>query len=89
MVFTGVQGGKQESDYNNSIFIQSIFFYNYWIKLGKLVWQSVQPISRRFYPKRLTSVYEHIDTPTAESTMQGDIQQLGLSVLLRDTSKLS
>ena len=28
--------------------------------------------SRRFYPKRLTSVNAHIDTPTAESTMQGD-----------------
>ena len=27
-----------------------------------------------FYPKRLTSFNTHIDTPTSESTMQGDSQ---------------
>ena len=51
-------------------------------------------LSRHFYPERLTSVKTHIDTPTAESTMQGysqlvRSQELGLSVLFRDTSTLS
>ena len=35
---------------------------------------TVRAFSRRLYPKRLTSVNTHIDTPTAESTMQGDSQ---------------
>ena len=35
---------------------------------------TIRAFSRRFYPKRLTSVNTHIDTPTAESTMQGDSQ---------------
>jgi hypothetical protein len=35
---------------------------------------AIRALSRRFYPKRLTSVNTHIDTPTAESTMQGDSQ---------------
>ena len=44
--------------------------------------------SKCYYPKRLATVNTHIDTPTAESTIQGD-SQLVLSVLLRDTSTLS
>ena len=35
---------------------------------------TIRAFSRRFYPKRLTSVNTHIDTPTAESTMQGNSQ---------------
>ena len=35
---------------------------------------TIRAFSRRFYPKRLTSVDTHIDTPTVESTMQGDSQ---------------
>ena len=43
-------------------------------KHSKLVTVIVRAFSRHFYPKRLTSVNTHIDTPTAESTMQGDSQ---------------
>ena len=35
---------------------------------------TIRAFSRRFYPTRLTSVNTPIDTPTAESTMQGDSQ---------------
>ena len=43
------------------------------------VLQNAHPITiraygRRFYPKQLTSVNTHIDTPPAESTTQGDSQ---------------
>ena len=33
----------------------------------------------RFYPKRLTTIQTHIDTPMAESTTQGDSQLVGSS----------
>ena len=35
---------------------------------------TITAFSKRFYPKQLTSVNTHIDTPTAESTRQGDIR---------------
>ena len=33
---------------------------------------TIRAFGRRFYPKRLKSAETHIDTPTAESTMQAD-----------------
>ena len=41
---------------------------------GGFIYITFYTFSRRFHPKRLTTVNTHIDTPTAESTTRGDSQ---------------
>ena len=53
---------------------------------------TIRAFGRRFYPKRLTSVNTHIDTDSRVNHARrqpASQEQLGFSVLLRDTSTIS